>query len=202
MMPRNDALAERVASAVEANASDLLAYLVRRVDQPEDAADLLSEVFLVAWRRAASLPEDAAEARPWLFGVARRVLLHHYRRARRQRAVADRLRETLAVLPHPARGDPTEHADLHDALARLGVVDRDIIGLVHWEGLTLVEVSRVMGMKEGTVRSRYHRARGALRTQLAEVHGVGATVRSREERADASPWERRHPPRIPERDGE
>ncbi len=46
------------------------------------------------------------------------------------------------------------------------MVDRDIIGLVHWEGFSLVEVSRILRMKEGTVRSRYHRARTSLRAEL------------------------------------
>ncbi|MFD0759501.1 RNA polymerase sigma factor [Arthrobacter ulcerisalmonis] len=53
-------------------------------------------------------------------------------------------------------------------MASLDAVDQDIIGLVHWDGFSLVEVSRIMKMKEGTVRSRYHRARTVLRIQIEQ----------------------------------
>lgn len=168
MSARIDARTARITAAVDANASDLLAYLARRVDQPEDAADLLSETFLVLWRRASSLPEADSELRPWIFGIARKILLRHYRHSTKQRAISDRLRSILLVVPHPGFADPTEHSELHDAISRLDPVDRDIIGLVHWEGFSLVEVSRIVAMKEGTVRSRYHRARTSLRSQLQQ----------------------------------
>ena len=49
----------------------VLAYALRRTAQPADAADVLAEVFLVAWRRLDDVPAGA-EARLWLYGVARR----------------------------------------------------------------------------------------------------------------------------------
>ncbi|WP_366145610.1 sigma-70 family RNA polymerase sigma factor [Cryobacterium sp.] len=156
----------RIENAVRLHSVPVLSYLARRVDETEDAADLLAETLLVVWRRAAALPADDAEVRPWMFGIARKVLMHHYRRATYQRTMGDRLRSILAATPRAGFSDPTEHDDLHRAIARLDMVDRDIIGLVHWEGFSLVEVSRVLHMKEGTVRSRYHRARTSLRTQL------------------------------------
>ena len=55
----------------------LLAYLTRRAPV-EDAADLLAEVYLVAWRKRADLP-PGEERRLWLFGVARRLLAEHHR---------------------------------------------------------------------------------------------------------------------------
>lgn len=94
--------------------------------------------------------------------------------------MADRLRSMLSVSAHEGFVDPTEYADLHDALGSLDLLDRDIIGLVHWEGFTLAQTARVMRMKEGTVRSRYHRARARLRERLdadaeAENQVVGST---------------------------
>ncbi|QEW01905.1 sigma-70 family RNA polymerase sigma factor [Microbacterium lushaniae] len=117
--PRMDARTARVAAAVDTNASDVLGYFARRVDQPEDAADLLSETFLVIWRRASSLPPTDAEMRPWIFGIARKVLLRHYRHTTRQHALADRVRTILSVTPHPGFHDPSEHPELHEAIARL-----------------------------------------------------------------------------------
>lgn len=159
---------KRVENATRAHATALLAYFARRVDQPHDAADLLAETLLVLWRRASALPVDDAEVRPWMFGIGRNVLMHYHRRALRQRAISDKLRSILSATSRPGFSNSTEHDSLHRAISTLNAIDQDIIGLVHWDGFSLVEVSRIVDMKEGTVRSRYHRARTALRTQLEE----------------------------------
>ncbi len=157
----------RIETAVETNAPMLLAYLARRVRSSEDAADLLADTLLVLWRRAAALPVRDEEVRPWMFGIARKVLLRHIRGTTRRAALADRLRGELERTPHPGLADPADRIDLHRALAELQAIDRDIILLHHWDGLTLVEIGRTLRMKDGTVRSRYHRARSALRDALA-----------------------------------
>lgn len=163
---RSSAARYRIEDAVSTNSAALLAYFARRVQPTHQAADLLGETLLIVWKRAASLPARDEEIRPWMFGIARNVLLHHQRAAGRQRALADRLRSMLDMPSQPGFVNDTVFEELHSALARLDELDRDIIGLVHWDGFTLVETSRILGMKEGTVRSRYHRARTTLRTML------------------------------------
>ncbi|MEV4497219.1 sigma factor [Micromonospora arborensis] len=69
---------ERFRRVYAVNFEALLAYAMRRVEQPEDAADVVAETFLVAWRRSREMPPEA-EARLWLHGVARRVLANHHR---------------------------------------------------------------------------------------------------------------------------
>lgn len=156
---------DRVAHLAEALAPDLLRYFVRRIERPEDAADLLSETFLVMARRAAVVPASEEEARMWCFGVARRVLLAYRRRGRRQAELAHRLRDELrrtsAVAPPP---DP-----VHEALARLDHLDQEIIRLLHWDGFTQAEIAAHLDMPTGTVRSRYTRARARLRVILADL---------------------------------
>jgi DNA-directed RNA polymerase specialized sigma24 family protein len=71
----------------------VLGYALRRLDDPEDAADVAAETFLVAWRRLDDVPAGD-DARPWLLGVARRVLANQRRGARV--GLADRLRGELA----------------------------------------------------------------------------------------------------------
>lgn len=68
--------AERFRSLYESEATALLGYAVRRVGRAEDAADVVADVFTVAWRRVGDIP-TGAEARPWLFGIARNVLSNH-----------------------------------------------------------------------------------------------------------------------------
>lgn len=157
---------DRIEAAVRDASPDLLAYFARRVDSTEDAADLLAETLLAVWKRIAALPTDAGEVRPWMFGIARNTLLHYYRGKRRRAALADRLRGILATESQPGFIDSSEFDGLHEALRILGEVDREIITLVHWDGLSLAEAARVLKLKDGTVRSRYHRARTALREQL------------------------------------
>ncbi|GAB3435443.1 hypothetical protein GCM10027517_04600 [Phycicoccus ginsengisoli] len=92
---------ERFSALFERTHPALLGYAVRRVADPADAADVVAETYLVAWRRLDDVP-GGDEARPWLFGVARRVLANHYRGERRRHALADRLRDSLhEVVPAP-----------------------------------------------------------------------------------------------------
>jgi len=56
----------------------LLGYALRRTDNTDDAADVLAETFLAAWRRLDEVPRGD-EARLWLYGTARRVLANHRR---------------------------------------------------------------------------------------------------------------------------
>ncbi|MGQ7351469.1 RNA polymerase sigma factor [Quadrisphaera oryzae] len=86
----------RLTAAVQAHGSDVLAYLQRRVRPTEDAADLLSEVFVIAWRRVDHLPAADEPLRMWLFVTARNVLANHVRGARRADDLAAALRTQLA----------------------------------------------------------------------------------------------------------
>lgn len=157
---------QRVARAFELQSTALLAYFVRRVDVPEDAADLLSETALIAWRKRKYLPQSEEDIRAWLFGVARNVLLHHYRTSIRRRAAADRLRDQIRIDSYSGFTPTPATEAVLSAIRELDALDQEIIGLAHWDGLPLVEVARVLRMKEGTVRSRYHRARVRLRDAL------------------------------------
>ena len=150
----------------------VLAYALRRTDQAADAADVLAEVFLVAWRRLDDVP-PGPEARLWLYGVARGVMANH-RRSRRRR---ERLGQRLAgVLTEHVGADPAELAELgggddvvRSALAQLPPNDREVIQLSIWEELSAPEVAAVLGVPPATVRTRLHRARLRLRTLLADV---------------------------------
>ena len=70
-----------LASIYRRHSAAVLAYALRRC-APDDAADVASETFVVAWRRIADIPDEPA-VRPWLFGVARRVLANQRRGIRR-----------------------------------------------------------------------------------------------------------------------
>lgn len=147
-------------------APTLLAYFLRRVTPAEDAADLLGETLLLLWRRAEAIPNDPEGARMWAFGVARNVLRGHRRTNQRRSALAGRLRLELSSVDEVVPPADERVLDLRAAIDRLKPIDQEIVRLVHWDGLSLIETAAVVGMREGTVRSRYHRARARLRRLL------------------------------------
>jgi len=149
--------------AIRLNAVDLLSYLRRRVGA-DDAPDLLGETFAIAWRREHDTPSNPEQARMWLFGVARAVVLNHQRGERRRWALTQRI-QTSAALPG-TESAADAHLDVRDAIARLDPDLAELVRLVHWDGMTLTEAAQIMGIPASTARGRYQRAKQDLRAAL------------------------------------
>ncbi|VTR76130.1 RNA polymerase sigma factor [Cellulomonas hominis] len=156
---------ERFAALFDRTHQPLLAYAVRRVSDPADAADVVAETYLVAWRRLDDVPDGDA-ARPWLFGVARRVLANLYRGERRRHALAERLRDSLTEL---AVEDESPATGVVAAMRRLPGPDQEVLRLVAWEELARDEIALVLGISRTAVRVRLHRARRRLMEQMARM---------------------------------
>jgi RNA polymerase sigma-70 factor (ECF subfamily) len=145
-------------------APDLLAYFERRVTDRVDAADLLSDVLVQAWRRVDDAPLDPQRGRMWLFGIAHNVLSNHLRGTRRRSALTERLRLHLSTAPPDV--DHSDAAAVRDAVQRLPQAQRELVMLVHWDGFSLREAADVLGVNPSTARSRYAAARGSLAASL------------------------------------
>ena len=160
---------ERFEALFRANSRRILGYALRRLDKPEDAADVLSDVMLTAWRRRADVPAGD-EATLWLYGVARRVIANWSRADRRHTRLAERLRvaiERNATVDHAA-----EHAaadEVRVGLRQLSELDREVLLLSAWEGLDPAQISKVLDLAPATARSRLLRARQRLRAALEEA---------------------------------
>ena len=143
----------------EAHTAAVLAYALRRTSR-DDAADVVAETFLVAWRRLDDV--DEGSALPWLYAVARRVLLSQQRTARRQQAIAERVAAVWS--------EPLESANpiLLEALAGLSEREREVLMLAAWEELSSSEAAQVLGCSATAYRIRLHRARKRLRERLAQ----------------------------------
>lgn len=140
-------------------------YALRRVREQEDAAEVIAETFATLWRRFDSCPQGA-ELRPWLFGVARRVLANQRRGERRRTALGERL---AANVDHAALESirPEETGgELARAFATLSESDRELLSLVAWEGLTREELAVALGTSRAVVRLRLYRAGKRLRSAL------------------------------------
>ena len=143
-------------------------YLSRRAGH-QHADDLLEEVWVRAFR-SRDRYDDRLPALAWLYGIARNVLLGHFR-SQHSMAAADTGRR------HPGEPDPWDAVDdrldarrtvssLTEALAVLSDEDREVLLLLAWEQLTSAEVAVVLDIPQGTARSRLHRARVQLRGYL------------------------------------
>ena len=139
----------------------LFNYLRRAAGTAETARDLTQEVFVrVSRARVPSASEH--EQRAWLFRVARNLVLDHHRRGRNRP-------EAPAPLAEPSRAasQDTELA-VNEALATLTELDRDVFLMRELGGLGYEEIAAACDLTADAVRSRIHRARLALRQQLAQ----------------------------------
>jgi RNA polymerase sigma-70 factor (ECF subfamily) len=161
-MDDDDERRGRLESLYAAHAPEVLVYARRRTDHAT-AADVLSDVFLVAWQRLDEVPKDAL---PWLLGCARHALLNHQRADRRRSRLAARLNANAPSTPFSL--DAQDHR-LLQALARLKEGDREVLLLTAWEGLTTRQAARVLGCSPQTFKVRAHRARKRLADALLVV---------------------------------
>ncbi|GAA5146008.1 sigma-70 family RNA polymerase sigma factor [Nocardioides marinquilinus] len=153
-----------------AHARAVLGYALRRVAEPEDAADVVAETFVVALRRPSQVPPEP-DTRAWLYGVARRVLANQRRGRLRRHGLGERLRHELTAVPRAP--DPADDVALRtDAVRLLAALpdrDREVLELAAWEGLEPREIAEVLGISAASARQRLSRARAAVRRQTTTV---------------------------------
>jgi RNA polymerase sigma-70 factor (ECF subfamily) len=148
------------------HAAEVLAYARRRVDA-EQADEVVAETFVVAWRRLGEVPEAA---RPWLFGVARKVAANVRRSERRRDALHDRLAEEQRAGAPDLGAGPAGLAGLAGpALAELPADDRELLMLLAWDGLSRSEAAAALGCSRATLAVRLHRARQRLKTAMKRL---------------------------------
>jgi RNA polymerase sigma-70 factor (ECF subfamily) len=154
------------------------AYLQRRVG-PDAADELAAQTFLVAFERRARYDRSRPDARPWLFGIATNLLLHHRRQVvRRLRAYA---RTGVDPVLDAFEGveDRLDAAglgrELAGALAGLSAEELEVLLLYAWAELSYPEIAMALEIPVGTVRSRLWRARGRIR-ELLEGRRASADV--------------------------
>ena len=161
---------ERLEALYAAHARPVLRYAQRRTDQAT-AADVLSEVFVVAWQRLDEVPADPL---PWLLACARRVLWHQQRAERRRFKLVDRL---TANTPRTPLSVELHDDALAQAFATLSERDREALLLTAWEGLTADKAARVLGCSPQAFRVRAHRARKRLSAALLAADAPATTLK-------------------------
>lgn len=139
----------------------------RYANSPSEAEDIAQDALLRAWRRRSTL-RDAGRRNQWLASIVRNEAFREHARLRPDPSETIELWEGAEDERVVAA---VELADLRAALAALSDRDRELLGLRYVQDLTHATIAARLGIPEGTVKVRLHRARARLRTLY-----VGATV--------------------------
>ncbi|MCC3275920.1 RNA polymerase sigma factor [Arthrobacter sp. zg-Y20] len=128
-------------------------YFRRRTENAATAEDLCAEVFRIAWEKTG---QEESLSVMVLFGIAKNVLRNHDRSASRSASLLGALQ---LERDHERNDDDSR---IHEALARLGPDEREVLLLTYWDGFSSSEVSDLLNTSATAVRMRLHRARKAL----------------------------------------
>jgi RNA polymerase sigma-70 factor (ECF subfamily) len=154
---------------------DLLRFVQRRTD-PDLAEDVVAEAFLVVWRRFEELPRQPDDARAWIYGVTRNILLNIRRGEQRRLALGVRLADTSREPCLGSHADlVTSRVDLGRAWHLLSEVHQEALALSAFEGLAAPHAAAVLGISPVAFRLRLSRARRALRLLLDHAPRSTAT---------------------------
>lgn len=166
---------ERRFRDVYARTRDDVVRFTQRRAHPAHVEDIVSETYLVAWRRFDDLPRREAEARAWIFGIARNCLLNDQRGRNRRTALAVRITD-LARAEASANDDADFRLDLAAAWHRLSSAEQEAIALAAFDGLSSAEAASVLAITPLTYRVRLMRARRRLRRELDAADGTQPTT--------------------------
>jgi RNA polymerase sigma-70 factor (ECF subfamily) len=162
---------EAFARLYEYFAPRVTSYLTRLGAPPNVAEELVQETMLSVWRKAASFDPSRAGASTWIFTIARNLRIDYLRR---DRSPAD-------LLPDPSEEPdetPTMESTmitaqrddrLREAMGSLSREQAEIVRLVYFQDRPHSEISRILGLPLGTVKSRVRLALGRLRSLLEDL---------------------------------
>jgi RNA polymerase sigma-70 factor (ECF subfamily) len=147
----------------------------RFTGRPHDAEDLTQEVFIKVFRTLKRYDPGQAKFSTWVNRIARNHLVDHYRRTKGDR-VTSTLDEQIPIADDSTTGDPASHVEsrerkerLQEGLSKLSPDLREAVILRDLQDFDYAEVAQIMGVPEGTVKSRINRGRLELARTLKRM---------------------------------
>lgn len=151
---------DRFAEAYERYYDHVAGYVYRRVRCRHTCEDIVSDVFMSAYRGMARGRRTKAPVRLWLLRIATNRVHRWIKQTRASRfSQENAVREAETTVER-------DHEDVHEALSALPAKWQAVLALYYLEGLSVPQVAQVLGCRSGTVKSRLSRARSAM---LAEI---------------------------------
>lgn len=158
---------------VDRHSAWLLLRLRRRTPDPDLAADALHDTFVAVWRSARSYRGDG-DVGAWLWGIAIRQLISRLRKRAAPTPVSAQIISALSPTVRSAEDEllvAVEHGSVGDALRSLSPELRQVLQATVIDGLSTREAARLLGLPQGTVKSRLRSAKSKLREQLVSLEG-------------------------------
>ncbi len=140
-------------------ALDVLRFALYLSGNRAEAEDITSETFVRAW--TSPEPIRAATVKGYLFTIARNLFLQGLRKGKRNVELDTEMRDPQAG-PHQLAEEKAEFAAVLAGLQKLPEMDRSVVVMRAFEGMSYEEISQALGIPLGTVKVKIHRARLAL----------------------------------------
>ncbi len=150
----------------------ILAFLIARLNNQAIAEEVLQDTMLAAWNNAASFRGDSS-VKTWLLVIARNRAINTQRRYQPQWVDMEAVYDLASsdTSPHEAVEREFDKARVREALEHLSPDQREILVLFFFQHLTGPEIAEVLDISAGTVKSRLHRAKEALRRTMLMQEG-------------------------------
>lgn len=153
---------------------DVYRMLARLVIDRRDAPDLAQQTFLTAWCKRDDVPDDP---KAWLFATARFHLCNHIRHAsRHQLTLVDATQLEAALVTDGHESAVCAGVDLAAPWARLNREEQQLLQWACLDDLSIAEIAQVLGIRQGTARTRVARAKRKLRHAYKRVNGAPAAT--------------------------
>ena len=165
-----DAAAVAMRVLYDEHAAPLRRYAMRLTGDHARAEDVVQETLLRAWQHPEATADHERSPRPWLFTVARNMVIDERRSSRFRNEVS-----SLDGSAAPEQASPDEVNSaldrllIGDALAQLSPDHRAVVRRSYYLGWTTTQIADDLGIAEGTVKSRLHYAMRAMRLTLQEM---------------------------------
>jgi RNA polymerase sigma-70 factor, ECF subfamily len=143
----------------------LLYYAMTLTGNADSALDVLQDVWLKVFRGIRKL-NDPGALRPWLYSIVHGVSVDRIRKNSRREAAEQTEYEEFVESEEPSFANE-DAAAIHQALSEIGFLHREVLVLHFLEDLSLTEIAKVVGCSEGTVKSRMHYAKRAMKLALS-----------------------------------
>ena len=154
-------------------AKALHGYVEQFCPDRASADDIVQETFIRAWRHLPQLSADDRPVRPWLFRVARNLLIDANRAARARPSTVQE--PTGEVETDSGLEEILDRELVSAALQHLSPAHQTVLVETFYRGGTMATVARELGIPHGTARSRLHYALDAMRKQLEENDVIAAS---------------------------
>ena len=157
-------------------ATPVYSFALKMLTNEAEAQDLLQEVFLSVWNKAATFRADRGTAFSWVVSQARNRAIDRIRSRRRRGELIEANRPDLepsgsAVLSSSDHYELNERGrHVRSALEQLSEEQRQVLRLAFFEGLTQAEIAQKLEEPLGTIKARAHRGMARLRTALRYLH--------------------------------